>query len=138
MISDLVERHVPQPAEVDDDDGADEDLEQQDELALRDQVGLAGLVDQLGDLAHRAMHGHVLELVVGHDPEHETESAHQQPAEEERVTVGPQEGLGREVGNDQVRFARGRRRRRQKRHQKQRGEQSKRATRLDGADESVG
>ena len=138
MIATLSARHVPQPAEVDDDDGADEELEQQDELALGDQVGLAGLVDQLRDLAHRAVHGHVLELVVGHDPEHETQNAHHQPAEEERVTVGPQEGLRREVGDDQVRFARGRRRGRQKRHQKQRGEQSKRATRLDGADESVG
>ena len=49
-----------------------------------------------------------------------------------------EEGLGREVGQDQVRFAGGRWRRRQKRDQKQRGEQSKRATRLDGADESVG
>src|SRR5690348_17623469 len=42
----------------------DEDLKQEDELALRGQVGLAGLEDQLGDVAHRAVHGHVLELVV--------------------------------------------------------------------------
>ena len=41
----------------------DEDLEDGDELALRDQVGLAGLVDQLRDLAHRPVHRQVLQLV---------------------------------------------------------------------------
>ena len=35
----------------------------QDELALRDQVGLAGLVDQLRDLEHRRVHRQVLEPV---------------------------------------------------------------------------
>ena len=54
---------VQQEAEVDDHDRADEELEDQDELALRDQVGLAGLVDQLGDLEHRAVHRQVLQRV---------------------------------------------------------------------------
>ena len=40
----------------------DEDLEDQDELALRDQIGLAGLVNQLGDLEHRPVHRQVLQL----------------------------------------------------------------------------
>ena len=40
-----------QHAEVEHHDHADEDLEDQDELALRDQIGLARLVNQLGDLA---------------------------------------------------------------------------------------
>ena len=53
---------VLQEAEVDDDDRADEDLQDQQELALLDQVRLAGLVDQLGDLAHRRVHRQGLQL----------------------------------------------------------------------------
>jgi hypothetical protein len=47
---------VLQDAEIEDHDHADEDLEEQDELALRDQIGLAGLVNQLGDLTHRRVY----------------------------------------------------------------------------------
>ena len=60
---DMCEQH----AEVQQDDRPDEDLEDQDELALRDQIRLAGLVDQLGDLAHRAMHRQRLELSEDHE-----------------------------------------------------------------------
>src|SRR5690349_24020573 len=52
-----------QHAEVEDDDDGDEDFEDGEELALRDEIGLARLVDQLGDLPHRFVHGEVLELV---------------------------------------------------------------------------
>ena len=41
----------------------DEDLEDREELPLRDQIGLAGLVNQLRDLAHRPVHRQVLQLV---------------------------------------------------------------------------
>ena len=51
----------------------DEDLEDGDELALRDQVRLARLVDQLRDLAHRPVHRQVLELVQDHQPEEDAE-----------------------------------------------------------------
>ena len=44
-------------AEVQRDDDRDENPEQHDELALRHQIGFAGLVDQLGDFEHGAMHG---------------------------------------------------------------------------------
>ena len=53
---------MQQRAEVERDDGADEELEDQQELALLDQVGLARLVDELGDLEHRLVHRQVLEL----------------------------------------------------------------------------
>ena len=60
-------------AEIQHDDDGDEDLEDGDELALRDQVGLAGLVNQLGDLAHRAVHRQVLQLVEDDQAEEDAE-----------------------------------------------------------------
>src|SRR6185436_11755048 len=66
-------------AEVVDDDRADEELEDGDELDLRDEVRLAGLVDELRDLAHRLVDGRALELLVDdareHHPEHGDEDA---------------------------------------------------------------
>ncbi len=93
---DLVDREVLQHAEVQRDDRADEDLENEDELALRDQIRLAGLVDQLGDLAHRLVHGHVLELRVDHDAEDQAERADDQAAHEQRVPVHAAEERDRE------------------------------------------
>ena len=43
---------VQQHAEIQHDDRGDERPQQHQELALRDQIGLAGLVDQLGNFAH--------------------------------------------------------------------------------------
>src|SRR5208282_1363209 len=48
-------------AEVEDDDDGDEHPKQKKEFALRDEIGFAGLVNELGDLAHGAVHGQVLE-----------------------------------------------------------------------------
>ena len=75
------------PAEVDGADDADEDPQDQDELALRDQVGLAGLVNQLGDLAHRAVHGKIAQLHEDHHPERQTEHADPQACHEQRPAV---------------------------------------------------
>ena len=92
-------------AEVDDDDGADEELEHEDELHLRDEVRLAGLVDELGDLEHRLVHRQVLELLVDHEAEHEAERAHDE-AEREQVPARHAEELDAlEVRQDQVHLA---------------------------------
>ena len=64
---------------------ADEDPQDQEELALRDQVRLAGLVDQLRDLAHRLVHRQVLELREDHQAEREAEDAHEQAPLEQRA-----------------------------------------------------
>ena len=72
---------------------ADEDLEDQDELALRDEIRLAGLVDQLGDLEHRPMHGQRLELREDHEAEGEAEQRDDQPAHQQRVAVDTAEEL---------------------------------------------
>ena len=100
---------VQQETEVQDHDDPDEDLEQQDELALRDQVRLAGLVDQLGDLPHRLVHGHVLELPVDDEPEHQPQHADGEPQHEQGpATHAGHAGLA-EVRNLEVRLASGRR-----------------------------
>ena len=49
-------------AEIQRDNDGDEDPEQHDELALRDQIGFAGFIDQLGHFAHRFMNRQVLQL----------------------------------------------------------------------------
>jgi hypothetical protein len=100
-----------QPAEVDRGDDADEDPENEDELALRDEVGLAGLVDELGDLVHRPVHGQVLQLDVDHHAEDEPEHTHAQPHHQQRAPVDASELDLAEVREDQVRLAAGMRRR---------------------------
>ena len=84
---DLDGLHVLERAEVEHHDDADEHFQEEDELALRDQVGLARLVDQLRDLEHRLMDGQVLELPEDHHAERETEQAHDEPGHQQRSAV---------------------------------------------------
>ena len=93
-----------QDAEVDDDDGADEHLEQQDELALGDEVGLAGLVDQLGDLLHRLVHGQVLELLVDDQAEGQARRQTRMPTSSSR-SPGIRRGRRREPRSGRTRLA---------------------------------
>ncbi len=94
-------------AEVQRDDDPDEELEDQDELALRDQVRLAGLVDQLGDRSHRLVHGHVLEPRVDRETEQESEGADHQPADEERAAGNAEKRHRIQVRNDEIGFTAG-------------------------------
>ena len=105
MIGDLQRVEVLQHAEVEHHDHADEHLEDQDELALRDQVGLARLVDQLGDLAHRRVHRQVLQLNEDHQAEREAEHADDEAAQQQRAAVDALELDGAEIGQHQVGFA---------------------------------
>ena len=107
MMATFRRREVLQEPEVERDDDADEQLEDQQELALLHEVGLAGLVDQLRDLPHRLVHHHVLELRVDHQAEGEPERADHQAGEQQRVTVDAEEAHGAQVGQHQVRFAAG-------------------------------
>ena len=52
-------RHGRQHAEIKHNDHGNEEPQDQQEFSLGDQVGFAGLVDQFGNLAHGAMHGHI-------------------------------------------------------------------------------
>ena len=80
MIGDLQRVEVLQHAEVEHHDHADEELEEQDELALRDQVRLAGLVDQLRDLEHRRCTGRFLSRVKITRPNARPSDAHDEAA----------------------------------------------------------
>src|SRR5450432_1828231 len=97
---------VAQDAEVDRDDGADEDLEQEDELALRDEVRLAGLVDELRDLEHGLVDRHAAQLPKDYEAEDEAEQAHDEAAREQRAArQAAQEAHLAEVRQDQARLA---------------------------------
>ncbi len=71
---------MPQKPEVENDDGADEQLEDQQELSLSEQVGLAGFIDQLGDIQHRPVHRHVLQLLVNHQAEQQSKDRYDDAA----------------------------------------------------------
>src|SRR5262249_21137497 len=80
---------VLQVTEVEDDDDADENPQPQKELTLRDQVRLAGLIDQLRDLPHGRVHGQVLELTEDHEAEDEAEAADPQAEKEQGASRHP-------------------------------------------------
>ncbi len=107
MISDAVGGKVLQETEVDDDDHPDECLEDQQELALLQEIRLAGLVDQLRDLEHGRVHRQALQLPVEQQPEHQTGDADPETEHQERAPVDAQElGLA-EVGEDEARLPAG-------------------------------
>ena len=96
-----------QPSEVSQNHHRDECPQDHQELALRDHVGLAGLVDQLGDLAHGAMDRQVLELHVNGEAEEQSEAAEQDSNQQDVVSVHAQEADRGEIGNLQAGFAAG-------------------------------
>ena len=61
--------HMFQEQEVHDDDCRDEGPQQHEELGLLLEVGLAGFVDELGNLVHRLVDGQLLQLGVRHQTE---------------------------------------------------------------------
>ena len=79
--------------------------EQEQEFALRDQVGFAGFVDQLGNLAHRAMDRQVLQPRINHQAEYQPKDAEQDSEEQQLVPVDAQEIHRRQIRQLQVRFA---------------------------------
>ena len=81
----------PQDAKVGNDDRRDENPQQHDELALRDQIGLARFVNQLRDFAHRPMHRQVLELKVDPQPESEAEKTESNADEQQAMAIDPAE-----------------------------------------------
>ena len=97
MIGSVTATDLPcdrdQPPVVGRDDDGDEGPQEQDELALRDQIGLAGLVNQLGDLEHRCVDGQVLELCERHEAEQQAERADDETAHEQRVAVDTTENV---------------------------------------------
>ena len=71
--------------EVQNDDRADEDLQDQDELALGDEVLLAGLVDEVRNLEHRLVDRQVLQRAVFGETEEQAEGANDKAPGQDRV-----------------------------------------------------
>ena len=91
MIDDAHRLEVLQDAEVEDDDDRDEHLEDQEELALLQEVGLAGLVDQLRDLGHRLVDRQPPDLVVDEVAEEQAAHRDQQAQHQQRPAVDAHE-----------------------------------------------
>ena len=69
-------------------------LEQNQELALREQVRLAGFVDQLGNFAHASMHRHVAQANENDEAEDHAQRADQQAAQQQIVAVDAAQKVG--------------------------------------------
>ena len=64
-----------QHSEIENDYDGDKDPQNQQELALRDQIGLASLVDQLRNLAHGAVYRQVAQAGIDRESKAETQKA---------------------------------------------------------------
>ena len=94
-------------AEVDDEDRADENFKDEDEFDLGFEIGFAGEVDGLRDLAHGAVDGEIFHAAVDDQAEEEAKSADgHAPGEEGLAADGvSEEFCGVEVGNVKTDFA---------------------------------
>src|SRR5260370_31246084 len=79
--------HRGQYAEVKHNHNSDKDPKEQEKLALRGEIGLACLVDDLGDIAHRFVNRQVLEPNVYRQSKAQTEQAKQNPDQQKFVAV---------------------------------------------------
>ncbi len=97
--------HAPQHAEVHHHDDANENFEEQDELALSHQIGLARGVNQLGNFEHRSMHRQILELHVLPKPEDQPEDTNHQSPHQNATAIDSSHDrdLG-EIREHQIRF----------------------------------
>ena len=67
-----------QDAKVKNNHHRDECFQDQNEFALRDQVGFAGFIDQLGNFFHRAVDRRIFQLHIDDQSEEQTQSAKDQ------------------------------------------------------------
>jgi hypothetical protein len=92
-------------AEVHHHDDRDEGPEEGEELALGDEVGLAGLVDELGDLEHRPVHRQLLEMRRDEEAEDQAGEGDRDSDQQEVAALHAQEGDRSEIGQDQAGLA---------------------------------
>ncbi len=97
----------PQPSEVGQDHHRDERPQDHEELALGNHVGLAGLIDQLGNLAHGAVYRQVLELHVNGESEEQSEAAEDNSDQQNVVAIHAEEADGGQIGDLKGRFTSG-------------------------------
>ena len=96
---------VQQHAEIQHDNDGDERFQQQQEFSLRDQVSLAGLVNQFGDFPHRAMHRQILQPPVNGQTENQPEYAEQNSVGQQPVAVNSQKVDRGKIGQFQAGLA---------------------------------
>ena len=98
--------HLLDPTEVGNDDDRDERLQDQQELALREHVGLAGLVNQLADLGHRAVDRQAANPSLDDRAEHQTANADEQAPSEQGPARDAADKAGQcrvaEIGQRQI------------------------------------
>ena len=104
MIADAKEREMQNQAEVERDDEADENFQDQDEFALRHQIGFTGLVDQLRHFEHRPVHRQFLQARIRHEPEQQTEHADAEARHEQRSRVDAEKAHLAEIGQYEARL----------------------------------
>ena len=97
--------HRGQHTEVQHDDDGDENPQKKQEFALRDEIGFAGFVNQLGNFPHGAVHRQIFQTAVNGQPEDQPEDAKQNPDRQQLVAVHPKESDLRKVGKLQARLA---------------------------------
>ena len=90
MIPTRRRRISQQHLEIDQDDGGNEHPEQQQEFALRHQVGLAGFPNQLGNLSHGAVNRQVLQAAIDDHSKQQPKDAKQDAEHEQLVAVHAQ------------------------------------------------
>lgn len=96
---------IAEPTVIDHDYSGQQELEEEDEFSLGDQVSLAGLVDQFGDLFHALVDREVLDLGELYQPEDETEQADDEAEHEKRAAADAKEKHRAHVRQYQVRFS---------------------------------
>ena len=96
---------VQQHAEIQDHGRGDERPQQHQEFALGDQVRFAGLINQLGYFAHRAVHRQILQPHVNRHAEDQPEHAEQDSPHQQLVPVHAQKLHLRQIRQLQIGFA---------------------------------
>src|SRR5207249_3869593 len=93
-----------QHTKIEQNDDCNEQPEQNQEFSLRDQIGFAGLINELRDLAHGTMHRQILQPRVDHQTESQAENAKQHADHQQRVAINATKKNAGEIGQLQIGF----------------------------------
>src|SRR5271168_2728392 len=94
-------------AEIKDDDYRDKQPQEDEEFALSEEVGFAGLVDELGDVTHGLVYGHAFEAAVNCQAENESKHAKDDAKEKQLVAIDSEKAYLRKIGYFQGGFTAG-------------------------------
>ena len=74
-------------SEIEDDYRGDKNFEQQYEFALGDEVSFASFIDELGDFAHRAVYGEILQAHINREAENQAKDAEHNSEEQKLMAI---------------------------------------------------